>query len=655
MEPTYLVFNGIDGSSGDYLLDPMTPKEVAAVARGEVLDAAHLRQLEIRHLRENEPHYGVVEDVEDPTDLSQAGWGVIFAYGADPRIREALKELLDWRKEQATKKKETYYREFTGADAYRPGESSREFVARHGVAVDQPADPERSVPYYLLIVGDPETIPFIVQYQLDVQYAVGRLHFDTLEEYARYARTVVEAERGRAALGRRAVFFGVQNADDRSTNLSAEQMIKPLGEKIAGKYDKWEVQTLLKDQATKANLAALVGGKDTPALLFTASHGMGFPLGDKRQLPHQGALLCQDWPGPSQWGLKPIPTDHYFAADDVGDEARLLGLMAFHFACYGAGTPRLDDFPNLKLKARPTIAPHAFVARLPQRLLAHPKGGAVAVVGHVERAWGYSFWGERETRQLQSFDGTVQRLLKGEPVGWALEYLNQRYAAVSTELTRALADNKYGKQNDPEVASAWTANNDARSYVVFGDPAARLVVADAGQAVAERPAIEPIVLQSGPALTPPLVVPPPVVPSPISSANVPAGAGAQYGLVDSLQGARDQVGNALRQLAQRFGEAVQQAVEQLASLEVATYVSDNLADVKYENGQFTGGAKLRALSRIKLLGDLLVCVPEKSGEVDKALWDLHVDMVQGAQAHRAEMLKTLGTTAAGLLDALKGL
>src|SRR5262245_10982780 len=74
------VFNGIDGSSGDYLLDPMTTEQIAAVARGEDLDPAHLRELEIRRSRENEPHFGVVEEVEDPTDLSQAGWGVIFAF-----------------------------------------------------------------------------------------------------------------------------------------------------------------------------------------------------------------------------------------------------------------------------------------------------------------------------------------------------------------------------------------------------------------------------------------------------------------------------------------------------------------------------------------------------------------------------------------------
>jgi hypothetical protein len=65
-------FNGIDGSSGEYLLHPMTANQMAAVARGEVLDEAHLRELEVRRLREGEPHFGVVEDVQDPTDLQQS-------------------------------------------------------------------------------------------------------------------------------------------------------------------------------------------------------------------------------------------------------------------------------------------------------------------------------------------------------------------------------------------------------------------------------------------------------------------------------------------------------------------------------------------------------------------------------------------------------
>lgn len=38
--------------------------------------------------------------------------------------------------------------------------------------------------------------------------------------------------------------------------------------------------------------------------------------------------------------------------------------------------------------------------------------------------------------------------------------------------------------------------------------------------------------------------------------------------------------------------------------------------------QFTGTAKLRALTRIRFTGNTLTSVPEKAGEIDKDLWTI---------------------------------
>jgi DNA/RNA endonuclease G (NUC1)/V8-like Glu-specific endopeptidase len=519
MDDDLIAINGVDAASGAYLIPPLEPEQVVKLAKGEAIDPGDLSDLKAKLHRETEQHLGPVEGV-DPNDLSEAGWGVVFAHNADPAIREALRELLDLRKGQAGRVKAHFYREFTADKGYRAGdpnvtkENKKKFLARSGAANGQPADPDK-VPYYLLLVGDPETIPYRFQYQLDVEYAIGRLWFEKdgkpdLEAFARYARSVVEAESGRVPLARKAAFVGVANPDDRATRLSAGDLVEPLAKKLAPECPGWSIDTFLRERATKAQVARLLGGDETPTFLFTASHGIGFPSGDSRQLPHQGALLCQDWPGPLRW-RQPIGTDFYFSGDDVASDARLLGLIAFHFACYGGGTPALDDFGHLRnAPSRDQIAPHPFVARLPQRLLSSAKGGALAVIGHVERAWGCSFYGGgRLGRQLQTFQSTVTRLLGGQRVGWALEYFNQLYAALAADLSEELENIEYGKQPDNlELSEMWTANNDARSFVVIGDPAVRLELATDGKPAVARPAVAMSHLRvEPPAAGPPLAAP----------------------------------------------------------------------------------------------------------------------------------------------------
>ncbi|MCA9707841.1 MAG: hypothetical protein KDK70_18460, partial [Myxococcales bacterium] len=190
MEPgdadALLYFNGIDVATGGYGQAPMSEAQLAALVTGQPLpdNRDDLRQRVKRDEQDREKHFGVKAGV-DATDLAQAGWGVVFAHGEDPAVREALRPLLDLRRAQATRTDERRYRELWGPAAYRPkeGEKKAGFLRRSGAAPWGPADPDL-MPYYLLLVGSPERIPYVFQYELDVQYAVGRLWFPTVEQYA---------------------------------------------------------------------------------------------------------------------------------------------------------------------------------------------------------------------------------------------------------------------------------------------------------------------------------------------------------------------------------------------------------------------------------------------------------------------------------------
>lgn len=456
--------NGIDGSTGRYLPGPRTDFDLARQVHEGYLTPAELRNRQwwVERYGIDDPLRAPVEKV-DPARIASAGWGILYGSDVTPEMREALEPLVEHRRASAG----SLFKEYESV----AGQSKDDFLEAHK-APPGPADP-KYIPYYLLIVGDPRTIPFRFQYELDVQYAVGRIWFDRADDYRNYAQSVVRTETQPPPRPKRLTFFGPSNPDDQATLRTSRDLIAPLAETLKDDWKGWEVQTILGAEASKERLVSVLGGKETPSLLFTASHGVAFPMGDPRQLAHQGALLCQDWPGPVE-GRGEVPPGVYFSADDLAGEASLQGMIAVHFACFGGGTPEEDGFWEGPLGRPPRIAPYPFLARLPQRLLSHPGGGALAVISHTDRAWTTSFsWSEQA--QPQIFENLLCRLLKGFPVGSAMEYVNQRHAELSVQVSHHWEDRRSMVPVSRELLSrVWRANSDARNFVVFGDPAVRL-------------------------------------------------------------------------------------------------------------------------------------------------------------------------------------
>jgi hypothetical protein len=398
-----------------------------------------------------------IPDWVKPGDLSEAGWGIVFANGDEKatKIREALQPLLIHRKNLAADR----YRELAGKDGYYKDEDKLDFLARQKAGPGQ-VDPSR-IPYYLLLVGSPEQIPYEFQYGLDFHHAVGRICFDSLDEYSNYAISVVAAEKAEPRVRKEVAFFGP--LQDEGTELTNQGLLGPIMESLDSRRHDCEVRKVLGIKATKAALTQSL--TERPDLLFTAGHGLFYRSGHEDQRDYQGALVCQDWPGPGT----PPEYKHLFTADDLDSVGQIQGLLAFLFACNSAGTPAFADFA----KERHPAAPQPFVAKLAQKLLS--RGGAQAVVGHVEQVWRCSFIWRDTGFQPQAFIQVIHRLLDGEPLGWAMEPLADRFADLVASLY-ALQDRKeQGYFVDEEALAALrTASRDARNYIILGDPAVRL-------------------------------------------------------------------------------------------------------------------------------------------------------------------------------------
>src|SRR6185436_10430580 len=217
-----ILLNGVDGASGTYFHPALSSREVVRLALHAATEAGRSTGPEPWRHQRSRDHLG--EEI-DPTDLASAGWAAIFSRDADPAIREALEPLLRHRQRQAARRVEQRFRELGGEAGLWPGESKIDFLQRHGIG-HGPPDPDK-LPYYLLLVGDPEEIPYEFQSQLDVQYAVGRLCLGSPAAYRRYAEAVVAAETAGTGQPRRATFFGVENPGDRMTFLTSEYLVRP--------------------------------------------------------------------------------------------------------------------------------------------------------------------------------------------------------------------------------------------------------------------------------------------------------------------------------------------------------------------------------------------------------------------------------------------
>lgn len=329
-------------------------------------------------------------------------------------------------------------------------------------------------PHYVLIVGGPQHVPFRFQSILATAAAVGRLDFDSIEDLKTYVEKVTRLESAENPLLKpETVFFATDAGLQDPTYFSRRFMAEPLAQDVQ-KRGVFKTTTLFGDDATKSRLLEVLS-KTNPALLYTASHGLGAPNEPfDLQKKINGGICCQE-----------TEADWLFTADDVPtDKPFLEGAVVFQFACFGYGTPAESDYEHWF--GKPALNTEAdFVAALPKRLLAHPQG-PIGFVGHLDTAWLHGFddpelpgLSENWNPRIEPFKKAIESLLAVQPSGQAMSPMSTRYDLYNAFLTNIYDRIQHGRLEvtpdfQKKFVNHFITRSDAQNYMVLGDPAAHL-------------------------------------------------------------------------------------------------------------------------------------------------------------------------------------
>jgi hypothetical protein len=325
-----------------------------------------------------------------------------------------------------------------------------------------------SIPYYLMIYGGPERVPWELQYQLNHSYAVGRLHV-TDESLGNYVGALRSGWRDAAVNPKATVIWSTDHGPSDITALMRDVIGKKLHESFLSDVDLQSDCHFFDGHghATTANLLAALKAT-LPALIITTSHGQTYPLDDPRAMAASlGFLVDQDY--------------HSLGPTDL-DGWNPNGAIWYAHACCSAGASEYSQFEGLcgpgsqidNVMKRVAEVGNC-VAPLPSALLGSKKP-LRAFIGHVEPTFDWTLMNP-DTRQALTDSirqAMYNELYQPSPVGRALRRWHDQLAALGGTYQANLTEFERGGNTGESMLRTKLVSCDVQSTVLLGDPTAIL-------------------------------------------------------------------------------------------------------------------------------------------------------------------------------------
>jgi len=402
---------------------------------------------------------------------AEVGWGLVLPENeqlsvADRAIAadapEPIRELLK-------------AREGAPVFRYRPDLHNR-FLRRY--STNQPpqdiaiAGSERGtgpgrLPWYLLLCGSPEVLPWDLQYVLNTAAYVGRLDLDE-EGLAHYVSALMNDWQDAACRPEQPVVWTVDHGHPDITFLMRNAIAEPIATALKG--DSQIGDSLLRLAGKDATVGSLIDAlaDRQPALVVTTSHGMTGPVADPERMAAQLGFLV----------------DHLRASlgpDELLARWQPDGAIWYAHACCSAGSDKRTRYKGLVKEGSPVektlegvAALGARVAPLPRKLLGAEKP-LRAFVGHVEPTFNWTLQSP-ETGQILT--STIKKALyndlySAKPVGMAFDRVYHHVGELLAQWKSAVDEVDQGTPGARVAAlrSQLTAL-DRQSMVILGDPTA---------------------------------------------------------------------------------------------------------------------------------------------------------------------------------------